>query len=151
VLALLAAAAAFFLLRQDTAEDEDEDEAAMASQQSLKDRPLPSFLPMDSMVVNLADPGGHRVVQLGITLQLRDADASALVKAHMPSIRSGVLLLISQRSAEEVLRVEGKERLAHDITAEIAAVMGHPAGNGRSVPSRRSPVQAVLFSSFIVQ
>ena len=33
----------------------------------------PTYLPLDNMVVNLADPGGERVAQIGITLELQNA------------------------------------------------------------------------------
>ena len=30
----------------------------------------PTFLPLENMVVNLADPGGEKVAQVGVTLEL---------------------------------------------------------------------------------
>lgn len=160
VLALIGAGAAFFLLKKNAAEDEEyADEAPAAAQQSSKSKTPPTFLPMDNMVVNLADPGGSRFVQLGITLQLQDAKTGEDLKVYMPSIRSGVLLLISQRTTDEILQIQGKEQLATDIIAEISGVMGYEidepdTGTERKTKRRRAPpnpVQAVLFSSFIVQ
>jgi flagellar FliL protein len=161
VLALIGAGAAFFLLKKNTADNEEGDEpAAPAVQHSSKPRTPPTFLALDSMVVNLADPGGNRFVQLGITLQLQDAKTGESMAAYMPSIRSGVLLLISQRTADEMLQVKGKAQLSADIMAEISDVMGYEmdepedSGAERKTKRRRAPpnpVQAVLFSSFIVQ
>jgi flagellar protein FliL len=162
VLALIGAGAAFFLLKKSAGDDEeDEDHAPAAAQQgSGKPRTPPTFLPMDNMVVNLADPGGNRFVQLGITLQLQDAKTGDALKVYMPSIRSGILLLISQRTTDEILQIKGKEQLSADILREIATVMDYAieepeaAGAERKTKRRRAPpnpVQAVLFSSFIVQ
>lgn len=161
VLALLGAGAAFFLLKKNTAEEEEgEEPAPVAAQHSSKSKAPPTFLPMDNMVVNLADPGGNRFVQLGITLQLQDAKTGEDMKVYMPSIRSGVLMLISQRTSEQILQIEGKEQLAADIITEISNVMGYEVdepeatGTERKTKRRRAPpnpVQAVLFSSFIVQ
>ncbi|MDP2261875.1 MAG: flagellar basal body-associated FliL family protein [Hydrogenophaga sp.] len=162
VLALIGAGAAFFLLKKNAGEDEDdEDYAPAAAQQSSgKPRTPPTFLPMDNMVVNLADQGGNRFVQLGITLQVQDAKTGDELKAYMPTIRSGVLLLISQRTTDEILQIKGKEQLSADIIAEISGVMGYeidePEAEGAERKSKRrrappNPVQAVLFSSFIVQ
>ena len=75
----------------------------------------PVYLPLDNMVVNLADPGGERVAQVGITFELRDAAAAETVKQFLPTIRSGVLLLVSQKTSEEMLQREGKEKLAADM------------------------------------
>ena len=122
----------------------------------------PTYLPIDNMVVNLADPGGEKVAQVGVTLELSDAKAPDKVKVYMPAIRSDVLLLISQRTAEELLLREGKERLAADILKEAAkhfiseASDGKKAGKTKPATDRKhgtddNPVRGVLFSSFIVQ
>ncbi|MEZ5704102.1 MAG: flagellar basal body-associated FliL family protein [Burkholderiaceae bacterium] len=109
------------------------------------------------MVVNLADPGGNRFVQLGITLQVEDEHTSDAIKSYMPSIRNGILMLVSQRTAEEILKPEGKQKLAAAIIEETSRVMGYeldePSGEGskkrRKAPP--NPLRNVLFSSFIVQ
>ena len=36
----------------------------------------PAYLPMDNMVINLADPGGDLVEQIGVTLVVTDAHGS---------------------------------------------------------------------------
>jgi flagellar FliL protein len=118
---------------------------------------------MDNMVVNLADPGGDRVAQIGVTLVVADAHASDQVKAYLPTIRSGVLMLISQKTAVELLTAEGKEALAKGILRETALPFGggdeedpeaEPAPGKKKkkkVAHAPMPVTAVLFSSFIVQ
>lgn len=125
----------------------------------------PVFLPMDMLVVNLADNGGERFAQLGITLQLADAKTAELVKQHMPTIRNGVLMLASQRTADELLTREGKEKLAKDIQREVSRPLGFdvsaakakPRGDEEDAdarPRRKAPVNpvlGVLFSSFIIQ
>ena len=129
----------------------------------------PTYLPLDNMVVNLADPGGERVAQVGITLVLQDAAAMEKVKQYLPTIRSGVLLLVSQRTSEDLLKIEGKEKLAKDIlraasepfggideAADDEADTSKSASKTAATRKRRSaavdqPVQRVLFSSFIVQ
>ena len=158
VLALLGAGGAFFILKKNTAEAEGdgEEHSATESHQADPDNP-PVFLPLDSMVVNLADPGGNRFVQLGITLQVQDEHTSDAIKSYMPSIRNSILMLVSQRTAEEILKPEGKQILAKAIVEEISRLMGYeldePPGEGtkkrRKAPT--NPLRHVLFSSFIVQ
>jgi flagellar FliL protein len=168
VLALIGAGAAFFLLKKSQNEDE-EDGTEVSAQEEEHAAPLrdpktpPTFLPLDSMVVNLADPGGNRFAQLGITLQLADAKTGEEMKTYMPSIRNGILILVSQRTAEQMLRADGKQALTQDIMAEISNVMGydyeHPGAAPESAPKGKkkkkkaapNPIEGVLFSSFIVQ
>jgi flagellar protein FliL len=121
----------------------------------------PVYLPLDNMVVNLADPGGDRVAQVGITLEVQDIKASDSVKVYLPAIRSGILMLISQRTAEELLSQDGKVALAKAILREASIPFGggdEPADDAESGKKKTKkaaapeyPVVGVLFSSFIVQ
>ena len=120
---------------------------------------VPTFLPLENMVVNLADQGGDRFAQIGITLELQDDATATLVKQYMPSIRNGILMQVSQRSAEELLLREGKENLAEDILREVTRPLGittaradaDEATAGERPRRRNSSVRRVLFSSFIIQ
>ena len=119
----------------------------------------PVYLPMDNLVVNLADPGGERVAQVGITLEVVDAKAVDTVKAYMPTIRSGILMLLSQRAADDLLSAEGKQKLIDDILVECSRPFGGGEPEPEPVPGKKVrkkapmqyPVVAVLFSSLIVQ
>ena len=118
---------------------------------------VPTFLPLENMVVNLADPGGERFAQIGITLELQDEATASMVKQYMPSIRNGILMLVSQRTADELLLREGKEQLAADILREVARPLGVDTARAKAEddeerPRRRtSAARRVLFSSFIIQ
>jgi flagellar FliL protein len=169
VLALIGAGAALFLLKKNTSDEEGdgtqaEEEAQAPAPPKIDPKAPPTFLPLDSMVVNLADPGGNRFAQLSITLQVADPKTADDLKIYMPSIRNGILILVSQRTAEDMLRIEGKETLAQDIIGEISNVMGYdyedpnaepPADTKGKKPRRKravyNPITGVLFSSFIVQ
>ncbi len=170
VLALIGGGAAFFLMKKNADEEGEGDGAATAQKKEAPAAPPkrdpkmpPTFLPLDSMVVNLADPGGNRFAQLAITLQLSDAKTGDEIKIYMPSIRNGILILVSQRTADQMLKPDGKVALTHDIIAEISNVMGYEYeypdaepemdAKGKKKKKREvyNPIEGVLFSSFIVQ
>jgi len=128
----------------------------------------PVFLALDNMVVNLADVGGEKVAQVGITLELIDTKGSDKVKVYLPSIRSRILLLISQRDSVELLSIAGKEKLAADLLVEaIRPFLQEP--DAKHVTSEQTkeakvkkksadkahvdevPVTGVHFYSFIIQ
>ena len=77
----------------------------------------------------------------------------------MPTIRSGVLMLLSLRTAEELLSAEGKQKLIEDILLESSKPFGGGAEEpapvaGKKVRKKAAvdyPVVSVLFSSLIVQ
>lgn len=167
VLVIGGGAAAWFLTRSHG--DEEEGGGAPAARKEAP-KVAPTFLPMENMVVNLADPGGDRFAQIGITLELEDAKTAEQVKLYLPTIRSGILLLVSQRTSAELLVREGKEKLATDIRREVSRPLGYSVptereraraaeaerdGDGEDRPARkrteRNPVLRVLFSNFIIQ
>lgn len=161
-------AAAWFVASRSHADEED-----TGGHTARKEAPkaAPTFLPLENMVVNLADPGGDRFAQVGITLELDDAKTAEQVKVYLPTIRSGILMLVSQRTSAELLQREGKEKLANDIVREVSRPLGYsvPSAKARAVAAaaedggedpeerpakkkvERNPVQRVLFSSFIIQ
>ena len=165
IVALIAGGAFFYISKQRAAAaDDGEDGGAEKTTVSAAPKAPPVYLPLDNMVVNLADPGGERVAQVGITLEVVDLHAVDTVKAFLPTIRSGILLLISQKTAEELLTSEGKQQLAKDILRETALPFGGgenaheeespaPKKKKKAAKSAHSemPVVGVLFSSFIVQ
>jgi len=162
VLALVGGGAFFYISKQRAAAaaaEEGGDEPAPKAAAGHEAAP-PAYLPMDNMVVNLADPGGERVAQVGITLVVADAHTAETVKGYLPSIRSGVLMLISQKTSEELLKAEGKEQLKKDILREASIPFGGGDDDAEDAPSSKKkkkkahpdyPVTDVLFSSFIVQ
>ncbi len=158
---------AFFYISKQRAAAAEGDGAGATEKAAAHEEPKkpPTYLPLDSMVVNLADPGGERVAQVGITLEVVDAHGVDSVKAFLPTIRSGILMVISRRTAAELLTPEGKQQLAKDVLRETALPFGggndaehgeKPANPKKQKDKAKSdhvdmPVVGVLFSSFIVQ
>ncbi|MEO7941546.1 MAG: flagellar basal body-associated FliL family protein [Burkholderiaceae bacterium] len=165
VLLVVVGAAMAWAMSSRNAVDENGEEGAPRAAAAVA---APTFLPMETMVVNLADAGGERFAQIGITLELADEKTADKVKQYMPSIRSSILLLVSQRSSDELLVLEGKEKLAVDIAREVSRPLGFGATTARDkraevdadededAPVKRrktasSPVRKVHFSGFIIQ
>jgi flagellar FliL protein len=165
ILALAGGGAFYYISKQRAAADEGADagEETTAKVEKAGPKTPPAYLPLDNMVVNLADPGGEKVAQVGIIFEVPDAHASDKVKAYLPTIRSGVLLLLAQRTSEELLKPEGKEKLAKDILYEASLPFGGAQAHDEPAPKAKKaktkakdehaemPVTRVLFSSFIVQ
>ncbi len=164
VLLLAAAGGGWFVFGRKAASEDGED--APVEHVEEKHKTPPVYLPMENMVVNLADPGGEKFAQIGITIETTDQKTSDAVKGYLPNIRSGVLMLISQRTSEELLSKDGKEKLATDVLREVSRPLGYtvaddeaheeapkkkgekPAKKARAAPN---PVTGILFSSFIIQ
>lgn len=128
----------------------------------------PVFAPLDVFTVNLKDERGERFAQVGVTLELKDAEAENELKERLPAVRNEILLLLSSKRIDELLSDEGKRALAQQIRTRAAygmgvkldepapaAAPGAPAVAAVAAAPKaalvENPVQNVLFSQFIVQ
>jgi flagellar FliL protein len=138
-------------------EQEADGHAAAAPLRELSKTP-PAFLPLENFIVNLADRESERFAQIGITLELDDPKTAEQIKAYMPAIRNGILMVLAHKSSSELLTRAGKERLAGEVMRESVRPLGielEDEGDAKGSPGKtpvdKSPVRHVHFSSFIIQ
>ncbi|MCC7546578.1 MAG: flagellar basal body-associated protein FliL [Burkholderiales bacterium] len=129
-----------------------------------KPRTPPVFVTLEPFVVNLAGEVQH-YLQVGIDLKVAEAAVGDRIKAHLPEIRNGVLLLLSSKNVEELGSLEGKNRLRAEIRAAVNGPLGieaspsaahHSAGQTDAAGQGGSAVegegvQEVLLTSFVIQ
>jgi flagellar protein FliL len=157
----VAGVAALLLLKKKAVEDEDDWDAPSTTQSTRKVDPaaIPTFLPLDTFTVNLADRTSERYAQVGVTLEVETKETADRLKAYMPAIRSNILLVLSQKTSTELMDRAGKEQLAMDIMREsvrplgidLAAQESAPADGRRPRARVHNPIVAVHFSNFIIQ
>ena len=157
--------------------DEDSSAAAPAEKAHNDHKNPPTFVPLEPFVVNLADREADRFAQVGVTLEVDDAKFAEEMKAYMPAIRSGILMVLAHKTSAQLLSPEGKMALAREIMRESVLPMGIEAGDEEETPRARAskneeededadapkakkkkkraavhnPVKRVHFSNFIVQ
>jgi flagellar FliL protein len=108
-----------------------------------KDEGETAAVKFDPFVVNLADEGGSRYLRFGLTLVIEGDEAEAKhleeSKVKLLRIRSAVLELLTQQTAEHVVTPEGKQELKEAIEKVAVEVL--------------EPVEVtdVLFTEFVVQ
>ncbi len=103
----------------------------------------PVFIPLDSFTVNLSPDEGDKFLQVTLTLQVPDDKEADNLKAHMPQIRSRILLLLSSQKASVLLTEAGKNQLMKAIIGTINKPFD-PAGDPQKV-------LGVFFTSFVIQ
>ena len=96
----------------------------------------PTFVPLEPFVVNLADKETDRYAQIGITLEIDDAKFAEQLKAYMPAIRNGILMVLAHKTSAELLERKGKEALADEIMRETVRPLGIEVERRRGRRSR---------------
>jgi flagellar FliL protein len=147
------------------AEGDDDGPVAHAAEHKDSHKGPPAFLPLDAFIVNLADRDTERFAQVGITLELEEPKFADELRAYMPAIRNGILMVLAHKSSQELLTRAGKEKLALEVMRESVRPLGieledgggdakpRPEGEDKTAktPLPESPVRHVHFSSFIIQ
>ena len=173
--------AAFVLMKSKPADGEDAAdggharadarEPARAQAKARDSKHPPTFVPLDPFTVNLADKESERYAQIGVTLEIDDAKVGDELKVYMPAIRNNILMVLSHKTAAQLLTREGKEKLAKAILHAAVRPLGYEVDDeedeepdeaaAADAPKKKKkkkkpapsnlPVTAVHFSNFIVQ
>ena len=76
-----------------------------------------------AMVGNITGPGRIRYVQVGVTVATRDPQIPELLERHMPVIRNNIIMLLSGKTYDDLITVEGKELARQEILRSIRATL----------------------------
>jgi flagellar FliL protein len=160
-------AAAFFLMKgKPAAEEGDEEgdeppakvEKAKKAKKEHEDAP-PVFVKLEAFTVKLQTEQQEAYLQAVPELRVLDAHIGDKIKQYTPEIRHKLLLILSGKKASDISNPQGVQRLANEMRVTINAIIEPPQprkkGKEPEEPTDRAgpeePVQAVLFTSFIVQ
>ena len=112
----------------------------------------PTFIPLDAFTVNLRRDEGDHYLQVVAVMRVADATMDATLKAFMPEIRHRINLLLSSKLPVRDRHRRGPRGLVagDHRERERGARLQAGARRGRQAGAQR-PVQAVLFTSFIIQ
>lgn len=141
----------------------------------------PKFVEIGTFTANLIHEEGDRYLQVAITLKISKPELEEKIKASSPEILHRVNMLLQSKTPSELATLEGKEKLASDIKAQVEYVLGfrktppittqatahnsepaavHNEGeqnapkapaNVESPKAIKSGIADVLFTSFIIQ
>jgi len=96
-------------------------------------------LPMETLLVNLADPGGKRYLKVSMNLVLSNALTAAEFNERSAELRDTVLLLFSSKKYDDISTYAGKTTLKQETMAQL---------NRRLTQGQ---VEDVHFTEFLVQ
>lgn len=104
---------------------------------------IPLYMPLETFTVSLkpTDEDADRVLYIGLTLRLRDEPSRELLEEFLPEIRSRLLVLLSQQTADNLATNAGKTSLVEQIKEELNKPISH----------RSAVVTDVLYNAFILR
>jgi len=98
----------------------------------------------ESLVVNYGGQGRLKYLRADISLRTANSREAAVVRHHLPLIRSNLILLFSRQDEQAVNTQVGREQLRQLALQEINELLIEEEG-------RPNLVQDLLFNNFLVQ
>ena len=156
VTTLLVGAGAVWALKSRHAQDDGEGDAPKKhATKSAKREAGPVFVALETFTVKLQEDqtGQQQYLQLVPALRALDLPSGERIKAYLPQIRHEMLSVMSLKRASELATPQGIEKLAMDLRQRLNQSIGEAKASA-AAGEKAGPeeiVQAVLFSSFIIQ
>jgi len=97
----------------------------------------------EPLVVNLTG-GGARFLQVEVQLATRSEEGQKAIETHLPAIRSALLILLRQTTAEDLAKPDIMVSLQAQAQAEANRVIA-------AETQKQDSVSALLFTSFVTQ
>jgi flagellar FliL protein len=107
--------------------------------ESLAEGKLGQFVSLEPFIVNLASEGGKRYLKVSLQLELGKQETAQEVTNHMPQIKDTVITVLSSKSSDELLTVEGKFKLKEQIVTRVNTLL------------TTGVVKNVFFVEFVIQ
>ncbi len=104
--------------------------------------PKPDIGPMvkiDEFIVNIISEEGSHYVKTSMSIEMTNAAVVEETTTRMPQIRDSVLLLIGNKTFEELQDLQGKKQLKAEITSKINSFL------------QTGQIKAIYFTDFVVQ
>jgi flagellar FliL protein len=95
--------------------------------------------PLDTFIVNLADPKGKRYLRLTMDLEMNKEVLRDEIAQRVPQIRNTILMIIPTRTVEDVQSLEGKIALRDEIMTEVNNIL------------KTGSITNLYFTEFVVQ
>ncbi len=95
--------------------------------------------PLESFIVNLADPGGRRYLSTKIVLEFNDKELMGSLEKKVPEIRDKILMILPTETFKGIQSVEGKNSLKSRIIASLNNIL------------QEGKITNIYFQEFVVQ
>lgn len=171
---VLGGGGAFFMLKKGGHEcnpEEEDCEELVAAEKEAKpkkkakkshpDAP-PVFVKLDPFTVKLSSEGQEAYLQATPELRVLDAAVGDNIKLYTPEIRHKLLLVLAAKKAVDLGTPQGVQALSNEMRTTINDILEPPDPRAKKFKKKgqeeaadpadpEAPVQAVLFTSFIIQ
>lgn len=133
-------AGAWFFLKKDPPAPEEKDPGLQVPVPALnKEAEIGPMVNIDEFIVNIISGDTAHYVKASLTVELTNEQVQGEVEKRMPQMRDAILLLISNKTYEELQDLQGKRQLKAEISSKINSFL------------QSGQIKSVYFTNFVVQ
>lgn len=135
-----AGAGLFFFLKKEEAPEKQADPGMEVPVPELnKSADIGPMIDIEEFIVNIISAENSHYVKASLTLELTNEPAKEEVNKRMPQVRDSILLLVGNKTYEELQDLQGKKQLKAELMSKLNAIL--QTGN----------VKSIYFTDFVVQ
>ena len=142
VLLALGGGAAFYFMKKKQAEEEEKNKDPGLEVPVPELNPQATIGPMVDIaefVVNIISDDANHYVKASLTIELTNEPVKEELNQRMPQVRDSILLLVGNKTYEELQDLQGKKQLKAELTSKINSIL------------QTGKVKAIYFTDFVVQ
>lgn len=129
----------FFLNKEKAAEKPSDPGMEVPVPELNKSSDIGPMVDIEEFIVNIISAESNHYVKASFTLELTNEMAKEEVSKRMPQIRDSILLLVGNKTYEELQDLQGKKQLKAELMSKLNAIL--QSGN----------VKSIYFTDFVVQ
>ena len=113
----------------------EEEQAAL----ELQAKQVGPMVNIDSFIVNISDDQESRYLKAAITIEVNSEEAAMELNQRMPQLKDAILLLIGNKTFNELNDLQGKIQLRAELINKINSIL------------LKGKVKRIYFTDFVVQ
>ncbi|MCP3889958.1 MAG: flagellar basal body protein FliL [Desulfobulbaceae bacterium] len=132
--------AGWFFLKKDPVPPEEQDPGLQVPVPVLSSESvIGPMVDIDEFIVNIISADSPHYVKASFTVELSNEEVQPEVEQRMPQVRDAILLLIGNKTYEELQDLQGKKQLKAELTSKINSFL------------QSGKVRSIYFTNFVVQ
>lgn len=140
LLAIGGGVAAVLLLKKEPAPVEEQEAAPQVPVPELnQEAAIGPMVNIDEFIVNIISADTPHYVKASLTVELTNEEVQAEVEQRMPQMRDAILLLIGNKTYEELQDLQGKKQLKAELRSRINSFL------------QTGKIRSIYFTNFVVQ
>ncbi len=135
-----AGAAYFFFFKKDPQQEKPTDPGSQVPVPELNSRAeIGPMIDIEEFIVNIISAENNHYVKAAITLEVTSEAAKEEVGKRMPQVRDSILLLVGNKTYDELQDLQGKKQLKAELASKLNSIL------------QSGSVKSIFFTDFVVQ